>query len=665
MSSFSYLDSLLKSELESFVTKGGESGAENPFFLSGEKIVKELDEPMPEGFDLSEFEELCERFGLDTFERKVVLLLFAAEADPKYGRVFAYLQDNMEKCYPTVHLVASLFGKDGKEYKDILGYFRDENSPLLLFGLSEIRQLPNTPFFASPLSLSDSVLTYLLGKSRHDETLRSFYTVTPPDSSLEADASLLKKIELMREKREPLMVNLFGEDEEQKRLAALGIASKFGFGLGTLELDRVPEERKNRSLIKSLLRDALLDGTLLYIRGAGSITDDESPFARELSDALETLSWLTFVSTPHEWAPHSMKGPFLLRHKVERSAERTREAWRAALSVLEKREVADSLALRLSEHFDFTERQIGQIGKALALERQISGSVDETEVVRLCTEWAKRNIHSSARRLETGLTFEDIVLPQERKKLLKEAVSHYRHQFTVFEKWGFDRHFQSRGVSLLFSGPSGTGKTMAASVIANELGLELYRIELPSVISKYIGETEKSLAKIFDTAEKSGVVLFFDEADAIFGKRSEIKDAHDRFANIEVSYLLQRVESYNGMVILATNFRKNIDEAFMRRMRFIIDFPLPGESEREEIWKKILSGGSVPMEEIEFRLLAQRFKLSGAGIRNAALYAAFKAADSGGKISMAHILEGVKEEMLKNGKSVREKDFEPKGNGRG
>ncbi len=660
MSSFSYLDSLLKEELESFVSKGGESGAESPFFLSKEKIVKDLNDPMPEGFDLSELEELCDRFRLDSFEKRVLLLLFAAEADPKYGRVFAYLQDNMEKSYPTVHLLASLFGKNGEEYKKILGYFSDKESRLMLFGLVEVRQLPNTPFFASPLRLSDSVLGYLLGKAEYGEAFRSFCTVAAPDPTLETDASLLKKIDLLRERREPVLVNLFGKNEEQKLLTALAAASQFGFGIGIVDLEKIPSELKNSSLPKSLLRDALLGGTLLYIKGFESLADEEPSFAYEFTDALERLSWLTFVSTRQEWSFQTLDSLFLLHHGVEPSTLRRVKAWKEALSVLGDEEAADSLALSLPELFDFTESQIGQIGKALELKVRMSEKVDENEIMRVCAEWTRRDMHRLAQRLKTGLTFDDIVLPQSQKKHLKEILSHYRNQFLVFDRWGFEKHFQSRGVSLLFSGPSGTGKTMAASIIANELGLELYRIELPSIISKYIGETEKNLSKIFDAAEKSGVVLFFDEADAIFGKRSEVKDAHDRYANVEVSYLLQKIESYDGPVILATNFRKNIDEAFIRRMRFIIDFPLPGLSEREEIWKKIFSGGSMPLEDIDFPLLAERFKLSGAGIRNAALYAAFKAADSGEKISMANIFEGVKEEMLKSGKTIKEKDFELK-----
>jgi len=198
---------------------------------------------------------------------------------------------------------------------------------------------------------------------------------------------------------------------------------------------------------------------------------------------------------------------------------------------------------------------------------------------------------------------------------------------------------------------------MAASILANEMGLDLYRIELSQVVSKYIGETEKNLSRIFEAAEGSGVMLFFDEADAIFGKRTVVKDAHDRYANIEVSYLLQKIEEYDGPVVLASNFRKNIDEAFVRRLRFIVEFPFPDETIREMIWKKVFPDKSPLEKEIDFAFLAKNFRLSGANIRNIALFAAFFAAEDGGTIAMKHIIRGIKRELQKEGKTYKPSDF--------
>jgi SpoVK/Ycf46/Vps4 family AAA+-type ATPase len=212
------------------------------------------------------------------------------------------------------------------------------------------------------------------------------------------------------------------------------------------------------------------------------------------------------------------------------------------------------------------------------------------------------------------------------------------------------------GIGILLTGSAGTGKTMAASIIANTLGLELYRIDLSKMISKYIGETEKQLSQLFDTARKTGVVLFFDEADSIFGKRSKVQNAQDRYANVEVSYLLQKIEEYEGIVILASNFKENIDEAFLRRLRFTIEFPTPNATQRELLWSRLIPENLLE-KPISFASLAQKFKLSGANIRNIALYAAFNAADDESKISTAHIGKALKNELDKIGLGYNEDGF--------
>ncbi len=252
----------------------------------------------------------------------------------------------------------------------------------------------------------------------------------------------------------------------------------------------------------------------------------------------------------------------------------------------------------------------------------------------------------------------DIVLPTGKLRQLEEICNYVKYRQTVYSDWRVDRKFSlGKGLNVLFCGSSGTGKTMAAEVIANELKLDLYKIDLSCVVSKYIGETEKNLSKIFKEAETSNAVLFFDEADALFGKRSEVKDSHDRYANIEINYLLQKMEEYEGIVILASNLRKNIDEAFTRRMHFSVDFPFLDESYRLKIWQNIFPKETSQSQDIDFEFLARSFKISGESIKNIALNAAFLAAEKAETVNIENIIWATKREFQKMGKLCVQSDF--------
>jgi SpoVK/Ycf46/Vps4 family AAA+-type ATPase len=267
-------------------------------------------------------------------------------------------------------------------------------------------------------------------------------------------------------------------------------------------------------------------------------------------------------------------------------------------------------------------------------------------------------LNSLAHKIRSTYSWDDIVLPANQISMLREICIQVRHRRTVLERWGFDRHLaMGKGVNVLFAGPSGTGKTMAAEIIAADLGLELYKVDLATMVSKYIGETEKNLDRVFTAAREANAILFFDEADAIFGKRSEVKDAHDRYANIEVGYLLQKMEEYDGVVILSTNLRKNLDDAFVRRLHVAVDFPFPEEADRLRIWRKVFPPDAPLAEDIDLQFLARRFKLAGGNIRNIALLAAYLAAEDGSVITMEHVVRAVKREYQKLGKLVTEAEF--------
>jgi SpoVK/Ycf46/Vps4 family AAA+-type ATPase len=260
-----------------------------------------------------------------------------------------------------------------------------------------------------------------------------------------------------------------------------------------------------------------------------------------------------------------------------------------------------------------------------------------------------------ARRVRPQKSWDDLVLSESKLTQLRSIVARYRHADLVLDDWGLG-HAAGRGIVSLFTGQSGTGKTLAAEVIASALDLDMYRVDISTVVSKYIGETEQNLERLFEAASAGSSVLFFDEADSLFGKRAEVKDGRDRYANLEVSYLLQRLETYDGIVVLATNLPKNIDDAFLRRIHFVVDFPLPAVAERRAIWERHLPAG-VPRDDLDLDLLAQRYELPGGVIRNAVVAAAFRAADEGAPVGMRHVMAALVAEYTKLGRVIREEDF--------
>ena len=292
------------------------------------------------------------------------------------------------------------------------------------------------------------------------------------------------------------------------------------------------------------------------------------------------------------------------------------------------------------------------------LREQDEQRITVRDLYEACRTHSNQKLSSLAHKIPLKYRWDDIVLPEDRTEQLREICNHVKYRDRVYTEWGFDRKLaMGKGLCILFAGPSGTGKTMSADIIAGELGLDLYKIDLSNVVSKYIGETEKNLSRIFDEAETSNAILFFDEADALFGKRSEVKDSHDRYANIETGYLLQRMEEHEGIVILASNFRKNMDEAFTRRLHFTVEFPFPKEEDRLRIWEHVWPE-AVPREPgLDLKFLARRFQITGGNIRNIALSAAFLAADDNGVVGMRHLVRATQREYQKMGKLVSESDF--------
>ena len=330
--------------------------------------------------------------------------------------------------------------------------------------------------------------------------------------------------------------------------------------------------------------------------------------------------------------------------------------WQRELSALPLKEPVDGA--EMANKFTFTPAQIVGTGQRAAGEARLHGPLGRQDVTRAAYHQVSHKLGEHATLIYARHTWDQLVLGQQEKEMLRMACDQVRYQHVVYDKWGFDKRLAyGKGVSMLFAGPPGTGKTMAAQVVASDLGIEMYKVDLSQVVSKYIGETEKNLNQVFNEAKKSNVILFFDETDAILGKRTEVKDSHDKNANLETAYLLQKMEEYDGITVMTTNYKENIDSAFFRRISYVIHFSFPDEKARRAIWKGIFPQETPLGEDVDLDYLARQFSITGGSIKNIALVAAFMAARKDVPVGMEHILRATQFEMAKQGKIMLREDY--------
>ncbi len=446
------------------------------------------------------------------------------------------------------------------------------------------------------------------------------------------------------------IVQLLGTDAANKQLVAGEVASSVGLQLYRLPAMLLPTQAVDiETLARLWQRESLLLPLALYLDtlgyGAEAVAaGPSSPVTR----LLERMEGAVFLDAREGW-------PGL--HKLSVSVDITKPSaaeqaatWQSALGLAAKESPA-----QLAAQFNLGFTTIRQLARD-ALAEQADRAPLHDRLWEACLASTRPQLDVLAERIKPKSTWDDIVLPDAESALLRHIAEQVAQRTTVYEKWGFgEKMSRGLGISALFSGDSGTGKTMAAEVIANDLRLNLYRIDLSAVVSKYIGETEKNLRRMFDAAENGGAILFFDEADALFGKRSEVKDSHDRYANIEINYLLQRMEAYRGLAILATNMKSALDTAFLRRLRFIVRFPFPGAAERKAIWQRVFPK-DMPKSVLDYDRLA-RLNVTGGHIHNIAINAAFLAARAGSPVTMALVLEAARAEFRKIERPINEADF--------
>jgi SpoVK/Ycf46/Vps4 family AAA+-type ATPase len=516
--------------------------------------------------------------------------------------------------------------------------------------------------------IDDRIANFLLESDRQDARLEPFVKGVKANrelSSLILPEDLRTRLtQLARYQGESdVVVYLQGPYGSGKQAIAEVICNELRIPLLAVDVKQMASstEADWRTLVTIAIREAKLQSAALYWSGFDCLLGEaKEAWRAALVRELDAHRGFSFLGGDSDWQPaDELSRPIFIRVELPRPtyAERIRlwETW-----------LGDGGELdfpALATKFRFTPGQIrdgATTARNLACQRDpIEAKVQPAEVYEACRLQCNRKLGDLARKIKPQHAWNDIILPSDRVRQLREICNSVKYRSVVYDQWGFDRKLSlGKGLSILFSGPPGTGKTMAAEIIAGELSLDLYKIDLSSMVSKYIGETEKNLARVFHEAETSNAILFFDEADALFGKRSEVRDSHDRYANIEVGYLLQRMEEYEGVVILATNFRRNMDEAFVRRLRYTVDFPFPDEGDRRRIWETIWPKETPRKPDVDLDHISRRFEVAGGNIRNIALGAAFLAADNGGAVNMQHLLHATRREYQKMGKVAKQGEFE-------
>jgi ATPase family associated with various cellular activities (AAA) len=594
---------------------------------------------------------LKQQLGLSQFEANVLLLCAAMELDTRTAGLCSRAQDDPQRPYPTFALALTLFDDPAWEALS-------PDRPLRYWRLIEINQPGAQPLTSSALRADERIVNYIKGLNTLDDRLATFISAMdimqssgdplPPSQQSIVD-QIIRRWQSTPNNTALPIVQMLGPNLTSKELLAAHAAAALGRHLYRLAAESLPAQVTDiETLARLWQRESTLLPLALFL-DAQEVDDISSEHSAALRRFLARADGVIFFSTRESWQ-RLPRLTFSLDITKPTNAEQ-QATWREVLG-----EQSTALAGRLAAQFNLNVPTIAQVVQDVLNESNENADQLEPRVWVRCCNITRPRLDALAQRLDPKATWDDLVLPPEQSNLLRQIAQQVGQRHTVYEDWGFaDKMNRGLGISALFAGESGTGKTMAAEVIANELQLNLYRIDLSAVVSKYIGETEKNLRKLFDAAEDGGAILFFDEADALFGKRSEVKDSHDRYANIEINYLLQRMEAYRGLAILATNRRSALDPAFMRRLRFIVNFPFPGLGERKLIWQKVFPS-QVPKAELDYERLG-RFNITGGNIHSIALNAAFMAAQTGSKVSMPLILSATQTEFRKLEKPINEAEF--------
>ena len=589
-------------------------------------------------------DRLCTIFGLSAFERRVLLMCAAIELDRSFAWLCSSCQGDGHRPFATFSLALAAFPE---------AHWSALNpaAPLRFWRLVEIER--GESLTTSPLRVDERILHYLTGVFHLDERLWGLVRSCPPPAPLVPSQRKLSDRIVRAWSRAKTsgvwpVIELHGEDKNSRRDIAAAASRALGLDLYILPVPSLPSNPADlEAVLRLWRREATLSSLALLVEYEDAETLDPAR-GSWLESIVDRTGGAIFISGRERRKLGERSGLDFEVFKPTLSEQR--DLW-ADLFKQSNNEVDGEIDAVVAQ-FNFDSRTIFSagaeaLGNLSEQERSRPGPTPlGTAVWDACRRQARPKLDDLAMRIEPAANWDDLILPELQIEVLKMIAAQLCQRIRVYENWGFAaKSSRDLGISALFAGESGTGKTLAAEVLAAELRLDLYRIDLSQVVSKYIGETEKNLRRVFDAAEDGGAVLLFDEADALFGKRSEVKDSHDRYANIEISYLLQRIEAYRGLAILTTNLEGGLDSAFIRRLRFIVQFPFPDAVRRAEIWRRMFPA-QTPTDGLQYEKLA-RLNVAGGNIRNIALNAAFLAAEEGGPIRMAHVLRAARTEYAK------------------
>ncbi len=602
------------------------------------------------------FLRLVSSFGLDTLDAYILLACLAPELDRRYERLYAFLQDDMSVRRMTVNLLMSLLGGT-LEQRYIVWERVQPHAPLMMNRLVVAipnPEKPNAAGLSHRLGVDPRVVQHLLGDPQPDERIRATLG-TPPSDALPA----LPQSEFDRLcdglAAAPL-VYFKGRPDVGQVNTATALCDAYNASLTVIDGEKLAKlDMSFNDAWRLAIREAYLNESALLIDRWNALLGDDTQPDADLWDALYSYERPVFLCGDKDWEPmnpHRQRRMLRAEFDVPNVPERM-ATWQS-VTLDAGIDIEEAVLGEISNKFRIPRDSIRRaVNTALDVAATRQQPVTRNDLYTGIQSHISLQLGALADRITPRFTWKDLILPPEQMEQLHEITNRARFAYRVQQEWGFIKRIaNANGVSALFAGESGTGKTLAVQVIATALGLALYRIDLSAVVSKYIGETEKNLSRIFSEARSSNAILFFDEADAIFGKRSEVKDARDRYANIEVAYLLQQIEDYDGVAIMATNLRQNLDEAFTRRIDFMVDFPFPDGEYREKLWQAHFPPEAPLDPAINLADIAERYHLAGGNIRNAALASAYLAAADGGVISLDHIRSAIRREHQKMGRLI-------------
>ncbi|MCI6552179.1 MAG: ATP-binding protein [Lachnospiraceae bacterium] len=613
-------------------------------------------------------EYIYQMFGFDAFEWYLFTLAFMAEADTQFERIFVVLQDDFEKKRPTLDLCIRMFTLDEErqyELKQRVTARWDFLCQFLEGGLEELWGSERREgILGIPLYLDRRIVRFIYDMDSEDPVLRGSVSCYLPSAPLKDMLVRREQVEVIKRMYEAAgdhgFLYLSGDQDGGKKFLVRHLCRSLQRPLLMVNMKRLTQLRYSTdALVRRLARESVLKGSAVVCLADLELPEEDFSGLEDMLHSLADTCLTPIFTAGKKWQ-ESVKTGELRCMELELPAlspEERRVLWQELLSEssLEGEVDAERLAATYQLPAGAIERVVRETESRLLTEQGTESL--EKLLYSGCQRQLVHSLGQDAVRIPAQYTMEELILADAQKQLLTDACNMVKYHHQVFGAWGFRQKMAyGRGVSMIFYGPPGTGKTMGAQAIANELNLELYRVDMASVLSKYVGESEKKLGNIFEQGQRSQSILFFDEADALFGKRSEVKDSQDKYANASTAFLLQKLEEYQGIIILATNLLQNFDQAFCRRFQFIVEFPLPDEQKREEIWRQVFPE-ALPREELDYTYLAREFTLSGSQIKNIAAGAAFLAAGEGGPVEMIHILRVLKREKKKTGKNMLASDF--------